>query len=62
MEAINCKHPAMSKKELAGYYKISRHILNQWIKKHSDKIGAYEGRKYTPSQVSVIISIFGENI
>ena len=52
-------HRGMSKKELAIYYGVSRKTLQRWLKKHQNEIGTYEGRKYTPNQLSTIFRLLG---
>lgn len=51
---------ALSKKELANMYNVSVWVLRKWLKPHTDKIGAYIGRTYTPVQVQRIFELIGE--
>lgn len=46
----------MSKKELAAYFRVSLKTLSRWTEPIKEEIGEYQGRKYTPKQVKIILS------
>lgn len=60
MVETEIKIKSYSKKELAGLYQISEHVLRVWLMPFQVEIGEYIGKNYTPKQIEIIFTKLGK--
>jgi hypothetical protein len=55
----NIQYKAMTVKELANFYHVTKGTMRAWLKPHSQNIGPRFGHTFTPVQMRTILGILG---